>query len=185
MSDKPRIITTQSIAKSRLFQIEQVELEFNNGAHAHYERILAAANGAVLIIPLLPDNHVLMIKEYSVGTDRYELLFPKGLIDDNESITEAANRELMEEAGYAANKLTHLKSMTIAPGYLGFQTHIVLAEDLYRKQQQGDEPEPLESLEFSIDDIDSLIQRNDFTESRSIAALYMVRDFLKSRGPHD
>ena len=181
MPEKPKILNIQPLAKSRLFQIEQIQLEFSNGTQSNYERIIAASGGAVLIVPLLTDETVLMIKEYSVGTEQYELLFPKGLIDNNESITDAANRELMEEVGYAARKLTPVKMMTIAPGYLGFQTHIVLAEDLYHKELDGDEPEPLQTVECNLHDIDSLLQRSDLTESRSIAALYIVRDILRKR----
>ena len=184
MSEKPKILNTQSLAKSRLFHIEQIQLEFSNGVQSNYERIIAAANGAVLIVPLLTDEKALMIKEYCVGTEQYELLFPKGLIDDNESITDAANRELMEEVGYAARKLTHIKTMSIAPGYLGFQTHIVLAEDLYNKELPGDEPEPLQTVEINLNEIDSLLERSDLTESRSIAALYMVRDIIRKRTDH-
>ena len=181
MSEKPKILNIQPLVESRLFRIEQIHLEFANGIHSHYERIIAATNGAVLIVPLLADGKVLMIKEYSVGTERYELLFPKGLIDNNESIYDAANRELMEEAGYAARSLTHLKSMTIAPGYLGFQTHIMLAEDLYKKELPGDEPEPLQTFVCDLNEIDTLLQNPDLTESRSIAALYMVRDIIRQR----
>ena len=83
--------------------------------------------------------------------------------------------------GYAARTLTPVKMMTIAPGYLGFQTHIVLAEDLYHKALDGDEPEPLQTVECNLHDIDSLLQRSDLTESRSIAALYIVRDILRKR----
>ena len=184
MSEKPKILNIQSLAKSRLFHIEQIQLEFTNGVQSSYERIIAAANGAVLIVPLLTDEKALMIKEYCVGTERYELLFPKGLIDNNESIVDAANRELMEEVGYAARKLTPIKCMTIAPGYLGFQTHIVLAEDLYKKELAGDEPEPLQTVECNLNDAESLLERSDLTESRTIAALYMVRDIIRKRTDH-
>ncbi|MDH5472244.1 MAG: ADP compounds hydrolase NudE [Gammaproteobacteria bacterium] len=185
MPEKPKILDIQSLTKTRLFQIEKLQLEFSNGTQCYYERIIAASNGAVLIVPLLSNETVLMIKEYSVGTEQYELLFPKGLIDNNESIHDAANRELMEEVGYAARKLTHLKSMSIAPGYLGFQTHIVLAEDLYKQELPGDEPEPLQTVECHLNQIDTLLQRTDLTESRSIAALYMARDIIHKRNAND
>lgn len=179
MSKKPQILKSSVLATSRLFTLEQVQLEFSNGEQRNYERIIAASHGAVLVIPVVDKSRVLMIREYSVGTDRYELVFPKGLIEKNEAITEAANRELMEEIGRGANKLNHIHTMTIAPGYLGFETHIVLAEDLFEKKLPGDEPEPLEIVECNIDDISALLCRPDLTESRSIAALYMVRDLLQ------
>ena len=179
MSKKPEILKSSILIQSRLFTLEQVELKFSNGEHRNYERIIAASRGAVLIIPVVDKSTVLMIREYSVGTDRYELVFPKGLIDANEAITDAANRELMEEVGRGANRLRHIKTMTIAPGYLGFETHVVIAEDLYEKKLPGDEPEPLDIVECSLDDINALLERPDLTEARSIAALYMARDLLQ------
>jgi len=185
MTEKPKILNTSTIAQSKLFSIEQIGLEFSNGEQRTYERIIASSRGAVLIIPLIDDFNLMMIKEYSVGTHRYELLFPKGRIDKGESIEQAANRELMEEVGYAANKLTHIHTMTIAPGYLGFETHIILAEDLYEKKLPGDEPETLQTVKYNISEFDKLINDPKLTEARSIAALYMTRDFINKKHTHE
>lgn len=180
-SINPIIHKHKTLSQSKLFTIEQVELEFSNGQQRVYERIVAPAAAAVLIIPVLDTQHVIMIREYSVGTERYELVFPKGKIDPGEDILEAANRECMEEIGYRANKLTPLGQMTIAPGYLGFITHTVLAENLSAEKQEGDEPEELEQLICNVNEINSLIQNETLTEARSIAALYQIRDILNKR----
>lgn len=181
MPDKPTILNTSVIAQSRLFRIEQLSLEFSNGEQRDYERIIAPGNGAVLIIPLLEDTTVLMVKEYSAGTNNYELVFPKGRIDAGESIEHAANRELREEIGYAARELNHIRSMTLAPGYLKFNTHIVLAEQLYPDDLDGDEPEPLEIVKCDLNKLDQVLQKTSLTEARSIACLYIVRDLLRER----
>ena len=181
MKNKPKILKQTLHSQSRLFAIETVDLEFNNGQQRQYERIIAPGAGAVLIIPVLDNEHVMMIREYSVGTECYELVFPKGKIDPGENVLEAANRECMEEIGYRAKQLTPFGKMTIAPGYLGFMTHIVLAEQLVAEKQEGDEPEELEQLVCNIHNIEHLIQHENLTEARSIAALYQVRDLLLHR----
>ena len=130
---------------------------------------------------MLNDDTVLMIYEYSGGTDRYELGLTKGKIDKGETPLEAAGRELKEEIGYGAKKLTFLKTITLAPGYQSSETHIVLAEDLYEEQADGDEPEPLEVVEHKLSDLEELTYKQDLTEARSILALYMVRDIIQSR----
>jgi len=185
MKNKPKILKQTLHSQSRLFGIETVALEFSNGQQREYERIIAPGAGAVLIIPVLDKDHVIMIREYSVGTERYELIFPKGKIDPGEEVLEAANRECMEEIGFRAEQLTHFGRMTIAPGYLGFKTHIVLAENLIEDKRQGDEPEELEQLICSIHDIEHLIQHENLSEARSIAALYRVRDLLLQRQVSD
>lgn len=181
MNNKPKILKRNIHSQSRLFTIEQVDLEFSNGQQHQYERIISSGAGAVLIIPVLDNEHVIMIREYSVGTERYELVFPKGKIDNNEKIHEAANRECMEEIGYRANKLTSIGEMTIAPGYLGFKTYIVLADDLQAEKLQGDEPEELQQVVCNINNIDTLIKNENLSEARSIAAFYQVRDILHNR----
>lgn len=178
MKHQPEILATQTLAKTRLFHIEQVDLQFSNGTKVQFERMCSSPQGAVLIVPMLDEHTVVLIREYAAGTARYELALPKGRIGKGEAIIDAANREIMEEIGYAAHSLQHLSSMTLAPGYSNQTTHIVLAQDLYSQQAEGDEPEPLESVTWSLRELPQLLAQEDLTEARTIAALYMVRDHL-------
>jgi ADP-ribose diphosphatase len=130
---------------------------------------------------MLDDDTVVMIYEYSGGTDRYELALTKGKIDAGETPLEAANRELIEEIGYGSNKLTFLKTMTLAPGYQSNITHIILAQDLYEASAEGDEPEPLEVVEHKLSNLEDLVYFDDLTEARTIAALYMAKEIIKNQ----
>lgn len=85
-----------------------MDLEFSNGVRRVYERMRPTNREAVMIVPIV-DDHLILIREYAVGTESYELGFSKGLIDPGESVYEAANRELKEEVGFGANDLTFLK----------------------------------------------------------------------------
>ncbi|MGD2117801.1 MAG: ADP compounds hydrolase NudE [Chromatiales bacterium] len=181
MKQKPKVTKREIVAHTNIFRIEAMQLEFSNGATRQYERIVGSPQGAVLVVGLLPGPQVLLVEEYAAGIERYELAFPKGKIDAGEDVLTAANRELQEETGYAAGKLTHIESMTIAPGYLGHTTHIVLAEELYPSSLDGDEPEPLQVIRWDLDDHKNLVQREDFTEARSIAALYRVMEIVKQQ----
>jgi ADP-ribose diphosphatase len=182
MPPKPKILTQTTLAKSRLFHIEALDIEFSNGQQRSYERLKRGqAGGAVLIVPLLDATTVLLIREYAAGIDRYELGLPKGKIDAGESILEAANRELKEEVGYGANKLHHLISLSIAPSYLEHTIDIVIAEDLYPEKLEGDEPEALEVVMWDINCIDTLLATGECTEARSIAALFLTRQFNLSK----
>lgn len=181
MHNKPKILSRKIHSQSKLFTIEQVDLEFSNGTQTQFERLLTFGAGAVMIIPVINNEQVIMIREYAVGTERYELVFPKGKIDDGESILEAANRECMEEIGYRAERLTQLGEMSIAPGYLNLMTYIVLAENLQSEKRQGDEPEELQQVVCNLNNINELIAQENLSEARSIAALYQVRDILRER----
>ena len=178
MRSEPEILNVEEIAKTRLFRIERVGLRFSNGTEVDYERIQGSAHGSVLIVPMLDDDTVLLIREYAVGVERYELTLPKGLIENAESSVDAANREIMEEVGYAARSLEQITSFTLSPGYLASITHVVLAQDLYAKRCDGDEPEELEVVPWSLSRLDELLKSGSCSEARTIAALYMVRDRL-------
>lgn len=182
MSVGPKILNVKTLAQSRLFRIEQVGLRFANGVEADYERLQASASGAVLIVPMLDAETVLLVREYAVGVERYELGFAKGRIEPGEDALTAANRELMEEVGYAARRLSQVSVLTAAPGYFGHLTHVILAEDLYPQRRVGDEPEPIEVVPWKLNDISALLAREDFTEARSIAALFIVRERLAYGG---
>ncbi|WP_111977020.1 ADP compounds hydrolase NudE [Algibacillus agarilyticus] len=184
MSDKlpqktlPTILATEIAAKSKLFEIESVHLQFSNGEERDYERMKTSGRGAVMIVAMPDPDTILLVCEYAAGMHSYELGLPKGLIDPGETPIEAANRELKEEIGFGARKFTQLKSLSLAPGYFGASMHILLAEDLYPERLEGDEPEPLDVVSWSINDLDALLQRNDFTEARSVAALFLARRHL-------
>ncbi|MHC9511564.1 ADP compounds hydrolase NudE [Kangiella sp. M94] len=181
MQQPPKIKQTKLIAQTRIFGVEEMELEFSNGVYRIYERLKAGEHGAVMILPLLDDDTMLLIKEYAAGVERYELAFPKGLIDAGEDSEQAANRELQEEVGYAAKQLKVLRKVSLAPGYLSHQMDIVVAQDLYPSKLEGDEPEPIEVVEWKISEMDKLLEVEEFSEARSIAALYLLKSYLSKQ----
>jgi ADP-ribose diphosphatase len=85
---------------------------------------------------------------------------------------------MKEEIGFGAKRLQILTTLSLAPGYMTHITHIVLARDLYPEKLEGDEPEELEVVPWPITDLRTLTAREDCTEGRTIAALYIARDFM-------
>lgn len=182
MPTKPEILKRETVMRSRLFRADQVQLRFSNGQERSYEKLVGGGNGAVLIVPILNDESILLVKEYAVGLEDYHLACPKGAIDDGETILEAANRELKEEVGYGARKLTFLKKVHLSPSYMEHGINIVIAQDLYLESLEGDEPEPIEVVPLALSDIPDFCLRDDVCEGRSIAALFLVREWLGKQG---
>ncbi len=179
MAKKPKVFNKKVLAETRLFRIESMDVQFSNGQQRQYERLARSkSNGAVLIVPMLDKETVLLIREYSAGVDRYELGLPKGKIDSGDDVLIAANRELKEEVGYGARHMNPLLSLSIAPSYLEHMINIVIAQDLYVEKLEGDEPEELEVVPWKLDNIQGLLATGECTEARSIAALYMTKDYL-------
>ncbi|KIO37126.1 MULTISPECIES: ADP compounds hydrolase NudE [unclassified Shewanella] len=179
MSDKkPQILHAEVVAQSRLFQIEQVHLKFSNQVERQYERMKGNTRGAVMVVPVHGEE-LLLGREYAAGTHSYELGFPKGLVDPGETHAQAANRELQEEIGFGARKLTHLMELSLAPGYFASKMQIFVAEDLYESRLQGDEPEPIELVRWPLSQWSELLLEDDFSESRSVSALFLAQKHLK------
>ena len=175
----PIITATKAIAKSRLFDIEQIDLTFSNGVKREYERMLGNGRGAVMVVPMIDDKTMLLVREYCAGTHSYQLGFPKGLIDPNESAEIAANRELKEEIGFGTNSLTFIHKVMMAPAFFNAKMDIFLATNLYEQRLEGDEPEALDVVHWNIENYLDLLAQPDFNEARSIAALMLVKDRLR------
>ncbi|CAM7976214.1 MULTISPECIES: ADP compounds hydrolase NudE [Atlantibacter] len=178
---KPTILRVETVARSRLFNVETVDLEFSNGVRRVYERMRPSTREAVMIVPII-DDCLVLIREYAVGTESYELGFSKGLIDPGETVFEAANRELKEEVGFGAHQLTFLKKLTMAPSYFSSKMNIVVAENLYPESLQGDEPEPLPKVHWPLKEMMTLLEEPDFNEARNVSALFLVREWLRAQG---
>ncbi|MFT5276414.1 MAG: ADP-ribose diphosphatase [Glaciecola sp.] len=177
----PIIHATEVVAKSKFFKIEKLDLEFSNGETREFERMAGGGQGAVMIIALKDADTMLLIREYACGTHSYQLGFPKGLIDPGETPEQAANRELQEEAGYKAENLHRLHSVHMAPTFFNAQMHILIAENISPQTLEGDEPEPLEVIEWPVSAVDELLARKDFVEARCIAALLLLQKWMKDK----
>lgn len=178
---KPEILNVEAVARSRLFTVEAVDLVFSNGARRVYERMKPSEREAVMIVPIV-DDHLILIQEYAVGLESYELGFPKGLIDPGETPLEAANRELKEEIGYGAEQLDTLGKLTLAPSYFSSKMNILVAEGLYEEKLEGDEPEPLPQVRWPLNNLLALLEEPDFREARNVSALFLVREWLVKQG---
>jgi len=145
----PKISQRKQVAKSQLFAIEQIDLTFSNGVERVYERMEGKGRGSVMIIPMLDNETILLV------------------------------RELKEEIGFGSKELKSLHTVAMAPAFFSGSMEIFIAKALYPEKLIGDEPEPLEVVEWKIADYRELLAQPDFNEARSIAALMLLVDELR------
>ena len=162
----PTILKVETVAKSRIFEVQAVDLRFSNGEERTFERLTPQRGSSVLILPI-HQNELILIKEYAVGSE-------------GETPEQSANRELQEEIGFGAKKLHFLRSLYSSPSHMYGLMHVFIAQDLYPSQLEGDEPEPLEIVRLPLSEIDRLLADPNFAESRYLSALFMLREFLCS-----
>ena len=69
--------------------------------------------------------------------------------------------------------------MSLSPSYMKSGIDVFVALNLYPSSLEGDEPEPLEVVSWPLENIDDLVIREDVTEGRAIAALYIARSWFE------
>jgi ADP-ribose diphosphatase len=176
----PELIAVRTVARSRFFRIEELDLRFGSGEERTYERLAGGGRSAVIVVAVNDQDELLLIREYAAGFHEVQLSLVKGASEGDESLEQAANRELKEEVGFGARDIRFVKSLTVAPGHMGFTINVMLARDLYPESLPGDEPEPPEVVTWPVRQLDSLFADADFAEARAIAALCLVKPFLEA-----
>ena len=102
MSDliKPQILNIKTIAKSTIFEIQSVDLKFANGERRTYERFRPGKYAAVMVVAIDGDD-LLLVREYAVGTENYELGFVKGRMDAGKRRSKAPIGNCRKKLGWA------------------------------------------------------------------------------------
>lgn len=168
-------IKEKVIFRTKLFTIKDVNLKTSDGRTVTYQ--IVEKRDTVLIVPILGDKAI-FVNEYFPAIDAYQLTLPKGSIEQGHDELHTVNKELQEEIGYKATKITKLNTLTMSPGYLAQRTHIFLAQGFTESKLEGDELESLEIVEYPFDSFEDLIEDGKLVEARSIAALYLAKKKL-------
>ncbi len=101
--------------------------------------------GAVVILPLLDGDRVVLIRNYRIAVEETLLELPAGTMEPDEAPLETAHRELAEETGYRAGSMGLLVQFVSSPGILSEQMHLFVAEHLQPGEmalEKGEEIRP-------------------------------------------
>jgi len=138
----------------------------------------------VNVIPLTPDQEVVMIRQYRHGVQDFTLEIPGGLVEPGDTLSEAAARELSEETGYRAETMTELGYVHPNPAIQDNRCYSFVAEGVQKVGEQSlDEKEDIEILLQPLSAIPSLIRNRAITHALVVAAfarLFMERDIHAS-----
>jgi ADP-ribose pyrophosphatase len=122
------------VARCSLFDLYAIERSSARGNRGEFW-VLAAPDW-VNIVPVLKTDAgepaLLMVRQYRHGAELITTEFPAGLIEPGEAPSVAAARELEEETGYRAGRLTLLNTVAPNPAFMNNLSYTFLAEDLER-----------------------------------------------------
>lgn len=133
------------------------------------------------VIPITTDNEVVLVEQYRYGIEEPTLEIPGGMVDQGESPDEAAERELLEETGYAAQKWLSLGKVSANPAIMSNYAHMYLAEGC---QYQGeiDNTDEHERINVHLLPVEAFLNHvADGTIHHSIVVAAVARYLLRAR----
>ena len=177
---KEETIKTKTIHKSSFLTLKSDKVLLPNGNTSTREWIKHP--GAVCCIPILPDGKIGLIKQYRYAVKEEMIEIPAGKLDQNEIPEKCALRELEEETGYRANKLTLLANIHPAVGFTDEKMWLYLAEDLVKTKQSLDADEFLEPIPTKLDDAVKMVWSGQITDVKTIVGILWAQRMLLGEG---
>ena len=135
---------------------------------------VAASPDAVVIVALDTRGDVLLVRQHRAGAERELLECPAGGIDQGETPSQCAQRELREETGHAAGDLRELGAFWTAPGFATERVYAFLAMDLREDPLAPDEDENLSLERMPFAEALALARTGGLPDAKTIAALFMA-----------
>ncbi len=134
----------------------------------------------VIVIPVRGDKF-LMVRQWRHGEGALSTEFPGGIIDKGESPEDGARRELREETGTEAEKLTLLGRMNPNPALFNNHVYVFCAEGLHSGGAQDlDSDEFVSYLEMEKSEVFAKMGTKDFPHALMASALELYRQHCET-----
>jgi 8-oxo-dGTP pyrophosphatase MutT (NUDIX family) len=166
----------EEIADCRIFSVRSVTRASPTGEAKGNFFYIASADW-VNVVALSADGRLVLIRQFRHGSDEITLEIPGGIIDEGESPTEAARRELLEETGFAAEKLEVIGRVRSNPAIISNWTWTVLATGLgaAASATMFDEHEEISVELIDVHEIDEKLRNGEITHALVVGAIMWYR----------
>ena len=171
-----KIVSSQIVYQGPVFGVRRDEVIEPSGVRATRE--VVTHPGSVVVLPVLPDNRILLIQQYRHATRQYLWELVAGRMDGGETPREAAARELIEETGYRAKRFRVFLDVFPTPGFLEERMYILLAEELTAGEAQPEEDEKIVSRAYNHKQLEEMIRKGKLRDAKSIAGILYYLRFL-------
>jgi len=144
-------------------------------------REVVVFNNAAAIVPLTDDGDVILIKQFRYPTKGELVEIPAGVLAEDEDPECCAGREIVEETGYSAGKITHLGKIHTSPGVCSETIDLYLAEDLKKGDQDLEHGEVIELMPVKFEQALEMIAAGEITDAKTICGLLLASRTLRLR----
>lgn len=169
-----RIEEIKPLCKGRRYTFAAV---FLSTPHGRIQKDLLIHPGAVVILPFLDNDRIIMLRQYRPGPAKWIYELPAGTIEEGEEPEEAARRELEEETGYVAGKMKLLFKMYPSPGVSTEVMHMFCASRLAKGRLHRGEDEFMETFVLDFKDAIGMIEKGYIEDGKTIALLLYCYSF--------
>ena len=170
-------LASEVVFSGKLLEVRRDRIRLPDGGEATREFVVHP--GAVLVVPVHDDGRLVLERQFRYPVRRVMLEFPAGKIDAGEAPLACAQRELVEEAGYTAQKWKKLLTLHPEVGYSTEFIDVYEATGLAHVGQKLDDGEFLDIVALTEDELLATYDCGGLTDGKTIAALFAWR---RSRG---
>jgi len=168
-----RVAHRETLFSHRLFALRRESLVAETEIVSTREALTLDAPSWVNVIALLPGGRVLLVRQWRYGIGGTTLEIPGGMVEAEEPLA-AAGRELFEETGYRAGRITYLGEVEPNPAFITNRCFTFVAEDLERiGEPEGDGEEELVVEIAALSQIPGLILSGAIRHALVVAAFYL------------
>ena len=163
--------------EGRIFSVRVDTVELPGGRRTTRE--VVEHSDAVCMVPVDDAGNVLLVRQFRKPTESSILEVPAGGVETGEVSEDTVIRELQEEVGYTADRITHLASFWVAPGWATERMHAYLATGLRPSKLSADDDENIELVRLPFQQAVAMIQTGEIHDGKTIASLLMARPFIE------
>lgn len=169
-------VESKTIFEGVIVKLKVDQARLPNGSVAGRE--VVEHPGGVAILPLDEDGNVTLVQQYRYPFHQVILELPAGKLDRAEDHRVAAERELSEETGLVAQKLTYLGCLLASPGFCTERLHMYLARGLSRTQSHPDEDEFLNVITMPFDKLLEQVMDGTIEDAKTVATVLKTKVLL-------
>lgn len=172
------------IEKQVIYDGNRIRLEvhhFMSNSGNRMKKEICVHPGAVVILPMLNEQTILLIRNYRYSIRETLLELPAGTLEKNEDPINCAGRELVEETGYLAHRMERMLDFYASPGVLTEKMYTFAAYNLEKVGQDLEEDENIEVVPTRFDDAIDLIKNRQIVDGKTIAILLAYDRFFRKQ----